>query len=180
MWLARVLALVLCLSLCLLTANPVWAGIKDDHFDGNIFALYAGNGSLVPPKTTLANSLRSDRPTLLTFYVDDSRDCKQFSAVISQLQSYYGRVADFIPVILDAIPLQTQDDPTEPAFYYKGYLPQTVIFDVAGQVVFEGAGQVPFEDLDDAFRTVFDLLPRSESLDLKRRPLNEVNAELVR
>ncbi|NBD32643.1 MAG: thioredoxin family protein, partial [Cyanobacteria bacterium] len=25
------------------------AGLDDDRYDGNIFALYAGNGSLVPP-----------------------------------------------------------------------------------------------------------------------------------
>ncbi len=176
----RVFTLAVCLCVCLLPATAAHAALNDDHFDGNIFALYAGNGSLVPPKTTLANSLESDRPTILTFYVDDSRDCKQFAAVISRLQSYYGRAADFIPVILDAIPLKAEYDPTEPGYYYKGYLPQTWIFDADGNPVFEGKGQVPFENLDDVFRQVFDLLPRSESVEPKRRPLNEVNAELVR
>jgi len=33
------------------------ASINDDRFDGNIFVLYGGNGSLVPPKVTLAKSL---------------------------------------------------------------------------------------------------------------------------
>jgi len=51
---------------------PALASI-DDRFDGNIFVLYGGNGSLVPPKVTLAKSLAGDRPTLLVFYVDDSR-----------------------------------------------------------------------------------------------------------
>jgi len=31
------------------------------------FVLYGGNGSLVPPKVTLAKSLAGDRPTLLVF-----------------------------------------------------------------------------------------------------------------
>lgn len=37
---------------------PAMAGLTDDRYDGDIFALYAGNGSLVPPKITLADSLK--------------------------------------------------------------------------------------------------------------------------
>ena len=32
------------------------ASLTSDSYDGNIYALYAGNGSLVPPATTLADS----------------------------------------------------------------------------------------------------------------------------
>ncbi|MEQ9353908.1 MAG: thioredoxin family protein, partial [Coleofasciculus chthonoplastes F2-STO-03] len=39
-------------------------------------------------------------------------------------------------------------------------------------------GQVSYEKVDDVFREVFDLLPRSESPELKRRPINEINTEL--
>ncbi|MEN8443536.1 MAG: thioredoxin family protein, partial [Cyanobacteria bacterium J06555_13] len=46
-------------------------------------------------------------------------------------------------------------------------------------LVFNEAGQVPYEKIDDLLRTVFDLLPRTESVELKRRPINEVNTELV-
>jgi hypothetical protein len=80
-----------CLLLTIVSVGfgtSAWAGIQDDRYDGNIFALYAGNGSLVPPKVTLAKSLRSERPTLLTFYIDDSQDCKQFSAIISQIRPH--------------------------------------------------------------------------------------------
>ncbi len=41
-------------------------------------------------------------------------------------------------------------------------------------------GQVPFEQVDDAFRQVFKLLPRSESAELKRRVVNEINTELAK
>ncbi|NJM76788.1 MAG: thioredoxin family protein [Acaryochloridaceae cyanobacterium RU_4_10] len=157
-----------------------WAGIQDDRFDGNIFALYAGNGSLVPPKVTLAKSLSSERPTLLTFYIDDSRDCKQFSAIISQIQAYYGRVLDFIPIDVDSIPVKASYDPTEPGYYYKGKVPQTLVFDISGKQVLDVVGRGRFEQFDDVLRNVFDLLPRSESVELKRRALNEVNAELVK
>ncbi|WP_199248793.1 thylakoid membrane photosystem I accumulation factor [[Phormidium] sp. ETS-05] len=156
------------------------AGLKDDNFDGNIYALYGGNGSLVPPKVTLAEALkRDDKPALLVFYVDDSSDCKQYATVVSQLQSYYGRVADFLPVSVDAIPVQSSYSPSEPGYYYQGVVPQTVLLDQSGKLVFNGLGQVPFEKVDDAFREVFNLLPRSESLELKQRPVNELNTELA-
>ncbi|NET54244.1 MAG: thioredoxin family protein, partial [Merismopedia sp. SIO2A8] len=41
-------------SMLLLGTPPALAGLDDDRFDGNIFALYGGNGSLVPPRITLA------------------------------------------------------------------------------------------------------------------------------
>jgi hypothetical protein len=160
--------------------TSAWAGIQDDRYDGNIFALYAGNGSLVPPKVTLAKSLRSERPTLLTFYIDDSQDCKQFSAIISQIQAYYGRVSDFIPINVDSIPVKASYDPTEPGYYYKGKVPQTLVFDISGKQVLDVVGKGAFEQFDDVLRNVFDLLPRSESPELKRRSINEVNADLVK
>lgn len=164
----------------LLGTSPALAGLNDDRFDGNIFPLYAGNGSLVPPKVPLEKALKQGTPALLVFYVDDSSDCKQFAPVVSQAQALYGRVADMIPVSVDSIPLKSSYEPTEPGYYYKGFIPQTVVFDQSGKVVLNVKGQVPFEQIDDAFRQVFDLLPRSESVELKRRQVNEVNTELVK
>ena len=71
--------------------DPALAGIDDDRYDGNVFVLYAGNGSLVPAKISLADSLKANKPAMLVFYVDDSSDCKKYSTVISQLQAYYGK-----------------------------------------------------------------------------------------
>jgi hypothetical protein len=156
------------------------ASLLDDKFDGNIFALYAGNGSLVPPQLTLAQSFKGERPTILTFYIEDSQDCKQFSATVSELQAYYGRATDIIPVNVDSIPLKASYATDEPGHYYSGKVPQTLIFDTSGQKVLDVVGRVPFETFDDRLREVFDLLPRSESVALKRRPFNEVNAELVK
>lgn len=162
----------------LLTGNS-WAGLQDDHYDGNIFALYGGNGSLVPPKVSLSQSLKSERATLLLFYVNDSLDCKQFATTISQLQRYYGRVTDFIPINVDALPLGAKFTPTDPGYYYRGLVPQTLIFDRQGQIRQDIVGNVPFETLDDTLRQVFDLLPRSESIERRPRPINEINVELV-
>jgi thiol-disulfide isomerase/thioredoxin len=174
-----VLILSLVMTIAGLTlGNPALAGLTDDRYDGEIFALYAGNGSLVPPKIKLKDSFNLHKPVLLVFYNDDSSDCKQFSAVVSQLQAFYGRAADFMPIRVDSLPVK-ETDPTEPGYYYKGYVPQTVLFDQSGKVVFDGKGNVAYEQVDDVFRTVFDLLPRSQSTALKRRSVNEVNTELV-
>ncbi|MBV8883671.1 MAG: thylakoid membrane photosystem I accumulation factor [Chroococcidiopsidaceae cyanobacterium CP_BM_RX_35] len=174
------LCLIMLVCLFLLSMPPALAGLNDDHFDGNIFVLYGGNGSLVPSKVTLAESLKRDRPTLMVFYVDDSSDCKQYAIVVSQIQAFYGRAADLIPVNVDAIPIKSTYAPTEPGYYYKGFVPQVLVFDQAGKVVLDKKGQVPYEQVDDTFRELFNLLPRSESVELKRRPVNEFNTELTR
>lgn len=167
-------------SLLLFGTSPALANLDDDKYDGNVFILYAGNGSLVPARFTIAESIARKAPSFLIFYVDDSSDCKQFSFTVSELQRYYGRAASFIPVNVDTIPVKAKYTPTEPGYYYKGVVPQTVILNQEGKVVFNSTGQVKFEELDDAFRKVFDLLPRSESVELKRRTVNEFNAELTK
>ena len=170
--------LITILSLSLGSA-PALADLNDDNYDGNIFALYAGNGSIVPPRFSLEQSMKQEKPTLLIFYVDDSRDSKQFSSVVSQLQAPYGRAANFVAVAADSFPAKESYEKTEPGYYFKGAVPQTVLFDAAGNVVFDQVGQVAYEVIDDKMREVFNLLPRTESTELRRRPINEVNGELV-
>ena len=51
---ARIFALTLLLVGLLAWPMGAWASLDNDRYDGNIFALYAGNGSLVPPRITLA------------------------------------------------------------------------------------------------------------------------------
>ncbi len=172
----RTLLLVGCLFI--LAMPSALAGIKDDSFEGNIFVLYGGNASLATPKVTLAKSLERDKATLLVFYVDDSSDCKQYAPVVTRLQALYGRAVDFIPANADLIPTKSTYAPTEPGYYYKGVVPQVVVFDKSGEVVLNQKGQVPFEQVDDTLREVFNLLPRSESVELRLRPVNEFTTEL--
>ena len=164
--------------LLLIGTPPALAGLNDDNFDGNIFVLYAGNGSLVPPKLSLAESMKQKRPTLLVFFVDDSKDSKQYASVVSRVQEFYGRAASLIPINVDAIPLKSTYSPQEPGYYYKGFVPQTVVFDQSGKVVLDAKGIIPYEQIDDVFREVFDLLPRTESAGLRRRQINEFSGEL--
>ncbi len=177
-WRRIVLLLLISLSCLFLEPTSALADLGDDRFDGNIFVLYGGNGSLVPAKVSLAASLKQKKPALLVFYIDDSSDCKQYAPVVSHLQAFYGRAASIIPVNVDTIRADATYKPTEPGYYYAGFVPQTVLLNQSGQVALNAKGNLRFEQVDDALREVFDLLPRSESVELKRRPVNQFNVEL--
>lgn len=174
---ATLCLLITSLSLCWI--SPALASINDDRYEGNIFLLFGGNGSLVPPRMDLPTSLEREKPAILVFYVDDSSDCKQFSGLVVRLQEFYGRAASIIPVTVDSFIEQQQYTPKDPAYYYNGIVPETVILNQQGKVVYDGKGQVPYEEIDDALREVFDLLPRSESEVLKRRSFNEFNSGMT-
>lgn len=169
----------LLVSLFAIFTQPAFAGVDDDRYDGNIFVVYAGNGSLVPPRATLKQALAEQKPAILTFYVDDSSDCKKYAIVVSEVQAYYGKAVEIIPVDVDSISLEKTYTPAEPGYYYSGGVPQVVVFNKAGDVVLNEKGQVPYEKIDDEFRKVFDLLPRSESIELKRRSFNQFSSELA-
>ncbi|NEQ27904.1 MAG: thioredoxin family protein [Microcoleus sp. SIO2G3] len=177
----RSLLLILVLGLsCLLSANPAWAGRDDDHFDGNIFPLYAGDGALIPPRVSLPQALKQHRPVLLELYIDDSFDCKQYAPLISRMNGVYGTAADVIAISIDRLPQKDHFEPTEPGYYYKGLVPQTVIFDQDGKVRLNETGVLSYEQIDDVFRDVFDLLPRTESVPLVRRSSNELSTEIAK
>lgn len=167
------------LGCILLFTPPAIANVDDDRYEGNIFVLFAGNGSLIPPRTTIAKSLKNHIPVVLVFYVDDSQDCKQYAVTVSRIQQFYGRAASLIVLSVDSLAQTSSKDPTQPAYYYDGAVPQTVILDQEGQVRFNQTGIVAYEAVDDVLREVFDLLPRSESVELKRRSFNEYNSELT-
>ena len=59
------------LILILLYVNPVYSARDTNSYDGNIFPIYAGNGSLVPPPSTLSQSLKNERTSVLVFYLDE-------------------------------------------------------------------------------------------------------------
>ena len=177
-------AIASCLSLGLLfgtvfgNAQPVQAMLTDDNFDGNIFALYGGNGSIVPPRISLAQSLEKGRPAMLVFYVDDSADCKRFSPILNLAQGFYGKTVSLIALSVDSLDLQKKNyAPTEEAYYYKGTVPQTVLIDADGKVSFDRAGLFGFEELDSAIRGLLDLPAAPPELKFRKtdKVINELN-----
>lgn len=173
------LVVMCCLSLFVFQASSAIADINNDRYDGNIFVVYAGNGSIVPPKLTLKESLERKNPIILVYYLDDSSDCKQFAIVVDRMQEFYGRAANLIVVNVDTIPLKDSYTPQETGYYYEGIVPQTVILNEKAEVIFNGKGQIKYEAVDDVLRETFNLLPRTESVELKRRAFNQFNTELV-
>jgi hypothetical protein len=173
-----VITALLSIALCWSVVSPAQAAINDDRFDGNIFVLYAGNGSLVPPRFSLADSLRTKKPAVLVFYLDDSKDCKQFAGVVSQLQADYGRAASLIPVSVDSL-IEQKYPKTEPGYYYRGQIPQTVVLDETGKVVFNEVGNTSFDKIDIALRQVFKRPDRTGNK-LEQRSFNEFNSEMSR
>jgi hypothetical protein len=167
----------ICIWLCvcmvaigLLIASPARATIDDNRYEGNIFALYGSNGGIVPPRTTLAESLARHTPTLLVFYLDDSKDCKSYSAVVANLQIRYGLGVNVIPLTVDALDLT---DPNSPGRYFKGSVPQTLLFDPDGHVTYDSVGDRPITEVENAIRAIFNLQPVAEG-ELRRQPFNEL------
>ena len=67
-----------------------------------------------------------------------------------------------------SIPVKDTYTKEELGYYYQDVVPQIVILDSHGQKALDVKGQVDYEVIDDALREIFDLLPRSESIELKR------------
>lgn len=163
MWiLTKLLSIVLLLSVSLCT--PVWAGLQDDHYDGNIFALYGSNGGMIPPRVTVADSLSRHIPVVLVYYIDDSQDCKTYSAVIANLQVRYGSAVNFIAYALDALDLQ---DPTaqylQQQSAFQTAVPQTVLLNQSGEVVYQRIGSQPIREVENQIRSLFNLEPVTTS-----------------
>ncbi|MGY6528303.1 MAG: thylakoid membrane photosystem I accumulation factor [Cyanobacterium sp.] len=173
--------LVFLSCLCLWASYPQnsMADIDTDRYDGNIFVVYAGNGSLVPPRLTLKQSFERKLPAIIVYYLDDNSDSKEFAFIVSRFQEFYGRAASIIPVNVDTIPVKDSYKPDEVGYYYEGIIPQTVILDENEKEIYNGKGIIEFEEVDDILRNLFNLLPRSESVQLKRKTFNQFNSELV-
>ena len=86
-----------------LYVNPVYSARDTDSYDGNIYPIYAGNGSLVPPPSTLSESLKNERTSVLVFYLDDSSTSKQFAPVVSGIKLLWSSSIDLIPLSIDEL-----------------------------------------------------------------------------
>ncbi|MFY7695283.1 MAG: thylakoid membrane photosystem I accumulation factor [Cyanobium sp.] len=152
-----------------------WASLDNDRYDGNIFALYAGNGSLVPPRLTLAQSLADHRVTLLVFYLDDSAVSKRFAGVVSELQRVWGNSIELMPLVTDPLQGRVDAGASDPLHYWRGVIPQVVVLGQEGQVVLDAPGQVEIDTIHAALSKATGLpLPPSSS-ERRMTSFNELN-----
>ena len=131
------------------TYYPANATRDTNSNDGNIFPIYAGNGAIVPPQTTLEESLKNNRITVLFFYLDDSSDSKAMAPIISGLDLIWRNNIDLIALTTDEFQsATTKIDLKQPNYYWNGLIPQTIILDKNGEVKFDKNGMVNIDDLN--------------------------------
>ena len=176
----RLLPRVLCCVVALLLlVSPAQAVLNDDNYDGNIYALYAGNGSLVPPANTLEDTLADQRTAVIVYYLDDSAVSKRFAPVVSELQRLWGRGIDLLPLTIDPLQGRQPTGAADPASYWRGQIPQVVVIDPNGEVVFDQEGQVSLGSINDAISRATGL-PAPELPAINQEgSFNEVNIEVT-
>ena len=175
--LARLL-LSLLLALTLLPA-AAYAARDTNSYDGNIYALYAGNGSLVPPRSTLALALEEHRPVVLGFFLDDSAASKQYAVVFNELQRLWGRTAELILLSTDPLQNRPGQGAGDPATYWHGEIPQVVVFNTSGKPVLDETGPVSIDAINAALTEVTGLKPQGNVTLSLNREVNELNSEIV-
>ena len=182
--LARALGSLLAIVLLLVgsisaLAAPAAAALDDDRYDGNIFALYAGNGSLVPPRSSLAQARLDGRVTVLVYYLDDSSASKRFAPVVSELQRLWGQAVELIPLVTDPLQNRPIEGPADPAGYWNGTIPQVVIFDSNGKLVFDASGQVNVDAINSVISAATGIPMAPRSGNSTTVSFNELNSEVV-
>ena len=163
------------LILFILSVNPVYSARDTDSYDGNIYPIYAGNGSLVPPPSTLSESLKNERTSILVFYLDDSSTSKQFAPVVSGIKLLWSSSVDLIPLSIDELDNDDQKTFKDPGYYWHGKIPQTVIIDGKGNVLLDQEGQVSLDDINNAITIAKGL--KKPNFDLTVKSFNEYNSE---
>lgn len=158
----------------LLHISPVKAARDTNSFDGNIFPIYAGNGSLVPPASTIEQSINNNRTSVIVFYLDDSAASKEFAPVVSGLKLLWSSAIDLIPLTTDSLALSSQST-NDPSYYWHGKIPQTVVLNGNGEVILDQEGQVPIDTINQAISQATGKKPPEFSVSIKS--FNEYNSD---
>ena len=159
--------------------EPAFASLDNDRYDGNIYALYAGNGSLVPPRSSLPQALQERRVALLVYYLDDASVSKRFAPVVSELQRLWGNSVELIPLTTDPLQGRPDQGAADPAHYWKGVIPQVVVIDQDGRVVFDASGQVDVDTINAAVSKATGIPLGPDQLSSSTVSFNELNSEVV-
>ncbi len=138
----------LLISILFFLNSPVNASRTTDSYDGNIFPIYAGNGSIVPPQTSLKESIENERISILFFYLDDSADSKAVVPIISGLDLIWRSNIDIIALTTDELQGKEFKNTTEEGYYWNGYIPQTVLIDGEGNIKYDKNGLIDIDEIN--------------------------------
>jgi len=167
---------IICISIFVCINIPAYGSRISDSYDGNIFPIYAGNGSLVPPQTSLKESIQNKRVSILFFYLDDSADSKALAPVISGLDLIWKNNIDIIPLTTDELQNKEFKDPLEEGFYWNGYIPQTVILDQKGSVRFDKNGLLDLDEINKIISEIKGIKLDESSFTVES--FNEYNSQI--
>ena len=174
--LSQILVLLLMLGL---GTGQAQASLTSNSYDGNIYALYAGNGSLVPPRSSLAQAMADQRPAVVIYYLDDDAASKQFAAVVSELQRLWNRNIELIPLVTDPLQNRADTGPSDPAHYWRGVVPQVVVFDSLGKVIFDEQGAVSVDAINASLSLATGIALPEGGTRSSTESFNELNSEVV-
>ncbi len=155
-----------------------YSALDNDNYEGNIFTIVTGNGALVPPTTTLEESLQNKRTSVLVFYLDDSRTSKSFAPVVSGIKLLWPSEIDLIPLTIDELQNKNTNSKSDPAYYWNGNIPQVVVINGKGDVILNEEGQVPIEKINDAISKATGL--ESPEFTVSIKSFNEYNSEAAK
>ncbi len=168
--------IILTLTFCFIPS--VYAALDNDDYEGNIFTIVTGNGALVPPQSTLAESLQNKRTSVLVFYLDDSQTSKSFAPVVSGIKLLWPSQIDLIPLTTDELQNKHTDNPTDPSYYWKGNIPQVVVINGEGEVILSEDGQVDIDKINMAISKATGLNTPDFTISIKS--FNEYNSEAAK
>ena len=172
--LLKFIIIFICISLCI--NIPVYGSRITDSYDGNIFPIYAGNGSLVPPQTSLKESIQNKRVSILFFYLDDSADSKALAPVIAGLDLIWKNNIDIIALTTDELQNKDFKDPLDEGFYWNGNIPQTVIIDETGNVKFDKNGLLDLDEVNKIISKIKGIKLEDSSFSVES--FNEYNSQI--
>ena len=158
-----------------LNIYPASAARDTNSYDGNIYPIYAGNGSLVPPPNSLSDSLKNKRTSVIVYYLDDTSSSKEFAPVVSGIKLLWSSAIDLLPLTTDEIQGKETSDKSNPAYYWHGNIPQVVILSGDGEVLLDEEGQVSIDQINEAISKSTGLnIPEFE---ITIKSFNEYNSE---
>ncbi len=155
---------------------PAYASRGSDSYDGNIFPIYAGNGSIVPPQTTLKESIKNKRVAVLFFYLDDSSDSKALAPLIAGLDLIWKNNIDIIALTTDELQNKDLYNPMDEGFYWNGFIPETIIIDKKGDVKFDKNGLVELDEVNKIISAILDIDLKGNSFSIES--FNEYNSQI--
>ena len=165
---------LLLISILFFFNSPVYASRTTDSYDGNIFPIYAGNGSIVPPQTSLKESIENERISILFFYLDDSADSKAVVPIISGLDLIWRNNIDIIALTTDELQGKEFKDMKEEGYYWNGLIPQTVLIDGTGNIKYDKNGLVNIDEINKIIGEIKGIDVEDSSFSVKS--FNEYNS----